>query len=587
MTGNDTMATAKKVIIVGGGHNGLVTAGYLAREGLDVTVLESRSVVGGAAVTEELIPGYRMSTASFVVGLLRPEVISDLNLPEHGLELYASDEAISCTIGEDGSSFFMWRDLDRTLSGIKKTFGQQDLEGFMSFGMDMQEISRLMNPTIMAPPPELSTFVRYFEQSGNMTLFERFISGSVRDLVEHYFQADLLQSHFVFPGLVSMYGGPSSPGTAYLLAYHSVGEFMGQFGLWGYAKGGMGAITQSLARSAASHGADIRTNTAVRKIVTSNGKTTGVELADGSTIDAHIVVSNADPVRTLFDLVGQKHLPADLIQSMETYDSRGSMARVYVVVDELPAFIGFNASEKGAEHEGHIFLGPSVELFENGWDAQRRGRIPDDFALEVLIDTVRDDSFAPSGKHVLILGVQQLPFELAGSNWDEKKGEFTRRVVNKLLQFAPNLRDHILATRCHTPLDWARSYHLTGGNIYHGAMSLSRIFAGRPTHLRNGYATPIDGLYLCGSGTHPGGGVMGASGFNAAMAVLTDLDIATPRPWQIDEACSAGRAVNGRKSWASAAFENATLRKIMSGVATSPLSRPLNRLLTRSRRSGT
>ncbi|ARR52587.1 hypothetical protein HY78_03575 [Rhizorhabdus wittichii DC-6] len=574
------MSLGKKIAIVGAGHNGLITAAYLAKAGLDVTVLEARDAVGGAAVTEELIAGYRMSTASFVVGLLRPEVIADLDLSRHGLELYMADEAISCTIYKDGSNFFMWRDLDRTLRDIKAKFGAADLEGFMEFGLHMQQVGALLGTTVMGPPPPLSAFATSFEQAGLQSLFERFIVGNVRDLVEHYFQSPQLRGHFTFPGIVSMYGGPSSAGTAYVVAHHSIGEFMGQFGQWGYARGGMGSITAAIARSAEAHGAHIRTRSPVARIVSANGNVRGVELSDGSTVDADIVISNADPKRTFLELVGERRLPRDFAAAIRDYDIRGSMARVYLVTDQLPAFIGFDSIRPGPEHEGHLFLGPSVELFEDGWDAQRRGRIPDDFALEVLIDTVRDASFAPAGKHVLILGVQQLPFDLAGTDWDREKERFTQRVIHKLLEYAPNLKGHILASACHTPLDWQRSYNLTGGNIYHGAMSLSRILGGRPAPLRNGYAAPIDGLYLCGAGTHPGGGVMGASGYNAAMAVLTDLGIETPRPWR-----TFAGATPPSQPLMTRAFGHPMLRRVIANVATSPLSRPIGRFLTRGKAS--
>ncbi len=569
-----------KTIVIGAGHNGLVTAGYLARAGEDVTVLESRHVVGGAAVTEEFMPGFQSSMASFVVGLLRPEIIADLELEQNGLELYAADEAISCTIFEDGSNFFMWRNLDRTLKDIKQKFGAEDLQGFMQFGMDMQFVAEIMGPHIMAPPPSVSEFVGAFERAGQMALFERFITGSVRDLCDFYFKSEALKAHFIFPGLVSMYGGPSTPGTAYLLAHHSVGEFMGQFGLWGYARGGMGSITKALAKSAEAHGVEIRTSTPVRQIVTRGGKVTGVELTTGETIEAERVISNADPRRTLFDLIGVQNLPKDFVKEIEEYDVRGTMARVYIATEELPAFIGFDSTKPGVEHEGHLFLGPNTDLFEDGWDAQRRGRIPDDFAVEALIDSVRDNSFAPPGKHVLTLGVQQLPFTLKGSDRDAEKDRFTQRVVDKFVQYAPNLKDKVIGAECRTPLDWERDYNLTGGNIYHGAMTMGRIMGARPGALRNGYAAPVDGLYLCGAGTHPGGGVMGASGFNAAMAVLTDIGVATPRPWRVEDHPPANGA---SRSLSAVAFDNPFMRSVMAKVATSPLSRPLGKLMTRAK----
>lgn len=573
------MTASRKVVVVGAGHNGLIAAAYLAKAGLDVTVVEARETVGGAAVTEELIPGYRMSVASFVVGLLRPEVIADLQLVEHGLDLYAAESAISCTIFEDGANFLMWKELDRTLKDVREKYGKDDLEGFMRFGIDMQQLGQIMGPTIMSEPPSLSSFVRSFEDAGQMALFERFITGSVRDLVEHYFTSKQLQGHFVFPGLVSMHGGPSTPGTAYLLAHHCVGEFMGQFGMWGYARGGMGSITRALAESARASGVTIRTNVPVRRIMVRHDEACGVELENGEFISADLVVSNADPKRTFLGLVGDEKLSPALRDHMRGYDSRGTMARVYLAVDRLPEFIGFGSSQPGPEHEGHLFLGPSIDLFEDCWDAQRRDRISERFALEALIDTVRDDSFAPAGHHVITLGVQQLPFAVAGSDWDREKEGFTRRVIETFLHYAPNLRGHILAAECRTPLDWERTYRLTGGNIYQGAMSLSRLMAGRPGGLRRGYAAPINGLYLCGAGTHPGGGVMGASGFNAAMAVLADLGLETPRPWLAE----GNQATLPRKQLAARAFESELLRPLMTSIATTPLARPLNKLLTRGR----
>lgn len=572
----------KRVVIVGAGHNGLITAGYLARAGLDVTVLEARAVVGGATVTEEVLPGFRSSLASFVVGLLRPEIISDLQLEEHGLELYMAEKAISCTIFDDGTNFTMWSELDRTLAEVKKKFGQSDLEGFMELGLDMQALGDILQPMLLAQPRPLSEVARTFESLGQQVLFERFISGSILDCISSYFQSEKLKSHFAFPSVVSMYGGPSTPGTAYLLAHHSVGEFQGRFGQWGYARGGTGAISEALANSLIAAGGQIRTGAVVKRIVSRGGVVRAVELVGGEQIPADIIVSNADPKRTLLGLVGAQNLPKAFVRNIEGHDNRGSMARVYVAVDELPAFVGFDSTQPGPEHEGHLFLGPSVDAFENGWDAQRRGRIPDELPLEMLIDSVREPEMVPPGKHLLTLGIQQLPFDLKGTDWDTEKHAFSMRVVDSLLKYAPNLDGKILGVACRTPLDWERDLRLTGGNIYHGAMSISRLFGGRPGGLRGGYAAPIEGLYLCGSGTHPGGGVMGASGFNAAMTVLTDLGLETPRPFQTTDAPLD--ATGAADSAVSRAFKNPLLRKVMSTFASSSVSRPLGRALTRSKK---
>ena len=570
---------SKSVVIVGGGHNGLVAATYLARAGLRVTVLEARPIVGGAAVTEELIPGYRMNSCSFVVGLLRPEIINDLELVAHGLDLYVPPQAISCTIFDDGRSLMSWTEPDRRLREIRDKLGDADLQGYIRFGMDLQALERIIGPTIMNAPPPLSELVRRFEAAGALDLLERLVVGSVRDMADYYFRSDLLKGYITFPGIVSTYGGPSTPGTAYVVSHHCVGEFLGQFGQWGFAKGGMGAISNALARSATAAGAEIRVGAPVEKIVAQGGRATGVLLRNGETLAADIVLSNADPHRTFLGLVGAGNLPELFVERIRAYDMRGSMARVYLAVDELPRFIGFDSSSPGPEHEGHVFLGPSVDTFEAGWDAQRRGEIPERLALELTIDTVRDSSLAPPGKHVIVTGIQQLPFQLRTGSWDQAKPAFTQQVVTRLLDFAPNLKGHIIATHCHTPLDWERRYHLTGGNIFHGGMSLARLFSGRPGGLVNGYGAPLDGLYLCGAGTHPGGGVMGASGFNCAMAVLTDLGLSTPRAW----ATSASPPTSARHaSSLQAALMNGPLGGILARLATTPVSRPLSRLWART-----
>ena len=512
------------VVIIGGGHNGLVAASYLARAGLDVTVLERRSIVGGACVTEELIPGFKSSSCAFVAGALRPQIVRDLELQRFGLETYQDDEVVDCSISSDGSHFFIWKDGDRTLREIEQHFGRHDAEAYVEFGQRVKKAAEIIEPTLLGPPPPLSEVVRLFEAGGNTDLFVEFMTLSVKDLLDRYFESHALKGFYAFLGIVSIFGGPRSPGTAYEFLHHSMNDFEGRFGEWGYARGGMGAITQALAAGARHFGATIRTGAPVARVIVERGVARGAVIGGGEEVRGSIVISNADPKRTYLSLIDAPDLEDDFIEQVRSLDFRGSMARVHVAIDELPHYIGFDAAEEGPQHRAFTFLGADIERFERAWDAEKYGRLPDDLMIEVNIQSTHDPTLAPPGKHMLITGIQQLPIDLEEGTWDDLKPEFTRKVIDTLCEYAPNLRDHIIDTYTITPLDLEREYGLTGGNIFHGGMHLSQLFGNRPLPGWSSYRAPIEGLYLCGVGMHPGGAVNGAAGHNAAKVVLEDLD---------------------------------------------------------------
>ena len=508
-----------QVIIIGGGHNGLVAAAYLARAGREVTVLERRSVLGGACVTEELIPGARFSTCAYVVSSLRPQIIAELELERHGLDVYATD-VLNFLMKPSGEHLFLWPELDRTLNELRR-FSVHDADTFPDFGVRFRRFAKLVEPYLLSEPPSLSEVIARFEAAGEIDLWHEFVSLSVGDLVDRYFDNDLLKGAFIFFALVAVHAGPYSPGTAYEFSHHSWGEYKGEFGRFGFARGGMGAITQAIASAAREAGAVIRTDAAVRRVLVERGTVRGVELNSGEKLEASTVVSNADPVRTFLELLDPGDLPSELRARAKNIDMRGSMARLHLLVDRLPQYTGLPSGE-GPQHRGFTLLGGTVEEFERCWEAQQRGELADDYPIELTIQSVTDPTLAAPGLHTITTGIQQLPFDLAHGDWDTRRDEFTDRVVRSLKRFDPEIESSIRGSFTLTPLDLEREYGLTGGNIFHGAMMVNQLFDSRPIPGGGGYRSPIGGFYLCGAGTHPGGAVMGAAGHNAAKAILRD-----------------------------------------------------------------
>jgi phytoene dehydrogenase-like protein len=386
----------------------------------------------------------------------------------------------------------------------------------------LERFAQIFNQWLLVDePPSLDEVVAAFIDSGEQELFTEFFTFSGFDLVDRYFESDIVKGLLMFTAMVSVWGGPRTPGWAYVYGHHAIGEYDGHMGQFAFPRGGMGSIAESLAARARARGVQILTDAAVASIDVTKGRASGVTLNDGRSFDAPFVLSNADPQRTLLGMVDGAHLPDEYRSAATKFDQRGSMARVILALDALPDFVGMPAGE-GPQHRGLTILGAEVEAFERVADQQRYGRYPDDFPIEFIIQSVHDDTMAPQGKHVLSTGIQQLPFELAEGTWDDEKERFSEKVIDVLETYSPGIRDLIIAKHTITPLDLDREYGLPGGNIFHGAMTLGQMFDSRPLPGWGSYRTPVPGLYLCGAGTHPGGGVIGAPGHNAAHALLRD-----------------------------------------------------------------
>ena len=509
------------VVVIGAGHNGLVCANYLARAGLKVAVLEARHVVGGACVSEELVAGATWSSASFIQGMLRPEIIADLELAKYGL-VSRSPAAQGFALWPDGDHVFLWKELDRSIASIE-AHSPGDGENFVRFASRLKRFGDVTRDVLLSEPPSRSEFIKLFEDEDERELLQDFVFSSAGDLTRKYIKSERLQGYMTFLGMVSTWGSPSTPGTGYVYGYHAQGEYEEVMGRWALPVGGMGAITKALASGAAAHGVVVRTSSPVESVLVRGGKAVGVTLRSGEEFRADIVVSNADPKRSLTKFLDRKLLPDRVFQAAEAIDQRGSMARIHVLIDELPRYVGFDRATAGPEHETHTILGATPELYETAWEAQRRGVFADEYVIEALIHSVTDPSVAPAGQHTLTLGVQQLPFELADGTWDDHKEAWADKVMETYFRYAPNIRDHIVGRCVLSPRDWETEYNLTGGNIFQASMvGLDQLMDARPLWDFGHYRTPVANYYLCGAGTHPGGGVTGAPGHNAAMRILAD-----------------------------------------------------------------
>lgn len=509
-------------IVVGAGHNGLVCANYLARAGLRVAVLEARHVVGGACVSEELIPSATWSSASFIQGMLRPEIIADLELAKYGL-VSRSPAAQGCALWPDGDHVLLWKELDRSIQSIER-HSRGDGENFLRFASRMKRFGDITRDVLLSEPPSRSEFIKLFEDAGEHELLQEFVFASAGTLIGKYMRSERLQGYMTFLGMVSTWGSPSTPGTAYVYGYHAQGEYDGVLGRWALPVGGMGAITRALAAGAVAHGAVVRTGVPVESVTVRGGKAVGVVLRSGEEFAANLVVSGADPKRSLTKLLDPTLLPDRVRRSAETIDQRGSMARIHLLIDELPNYVGFDGPSPGPQHETHTILGATPELYERAWEAQRRGTFAEEYVIEALIPSVTDPNLARKGQHTLTLGVQQLPYDLAEGSWDDHKEGWADKVVATFCNYAPNIKDHILGRCVLSPRGWEQDYNLTGGNIFQASMvGLDQLLDGRPFSACGHYRTPIENYYLCGAGTHPGCGVTGAPGHNAAMRILADL----------------------------------------------------------------
>jgi phytoene dehydrogenase-like protein len=528
------MAQPLNIVIIGAGHNGLVAAGYLARQGLRVLVLERRSVVGGACVTEEVFPGCKVSTLAYLAGLLLPEVIRDLELPRFGYTVMAKDPPAFTPL-PDGRSLTLWQDQRRSCHEIAK-FSRRDAEAFPAYVERLDRLARFVEGLLTAAPPNLAprTWRDLFGLAavGRKLLalpaqsvgdLARVMTQSVRDFLDGWFESETLKATLATDGVIGANAGPMAPGTAYVLLHHCMGEVNGVRGVWGFVRGGMGGLAQALARSAEARGAVIRTGAPVERIAIKGGLAAGVVLENGEEIRAQAVVSNADPKRTFLWLVGREHLDPQFAGAIQQIKMDGASMKVNLALAELPDFLASPGSQVGPHHRATIHIAPTLAYIEQAWDDAKHGRPSLRPMLEVTIPTTYDDSLAPPGVHLMSVFAQYAPYRLAGDRtWEDLREGVAHRIVDLLSEYAPNLQRAILHRHVVTPADLESEYGMTGGNIFHGEMSLDQLFFLRPVAGWARYRTPIPNLYLCGSGTHPGGGVTGAPGRNAAREILKD-----------------------------------------------------------------
>ncbi|HEV8353544.1 MAG TPA: NAD(P)/FAD-dependent oxidoreductase [bacterium] len=522
------------VAIIGAGHNGLVTAAYLARAGLRVLVLERRDVLGGACITEEVWPGYRVSTAAYLCGLFQPKIISDLELARFGYEILPKDPAFFSPF-PDGRYLFVWRDDARTATEIAR-FSPRDAARYADYEALLARLAEFIEPTLLAAPPDLmARRVGDLAGMGKLALRTlrlpprdlvqaiRLATQSARDFLDGWFESEELKSALATDGVIGAPGGPSTPGTAYVLFHHCMGRAAGKAGLWGFVRGGMGGITQALAASARAAGAEIRMEAPVERVRIRGGRVHGVALAGGEEIDARVVASCADPWQTFLRLVPPEHLDADFRRDVASIRMEGVAMKINLALDALPDFTALPGAQPGPQHRGTIHIGPSMEYIDRAWDDARAGRPSARPFVELTIPTLYDPALAPPGKHLMSAFVQYTPYALAEGHWDVVKESYADVVVDTIAEYAPNIRDIILQRQVLSPLDLERDFALSRGDIFHGAMTPDRLFFMRPVPGWAQYRTPIRGLYLCGSGAHPGGGVMGAPGHNAAREIRRDF----------------------------------------------------------------
>jgi len=520
-------------VVVGGGHNGLTAAAYLARAGLTTLVLERRDIVGGCCVTEEIAPGCRVSTTSYIASMLRPEVISDLHLADYGLRMVPCDPAIQVPF-PDGHVVPWWADRERAKAEFKK-ISAKDAETFIQVDDRLKKLARYLQPFFMEPPPEIDTrsmrgwgdLFRVGKKfrgisSDEVSQLISFLTGSLGEFLDHNYESEKIKTMFLANNVYGKHGGPYQPGTAIGLLFHllSGGEHELQ-GFYGHVMGGMGAITQALAASGRKLGVEIRTSAPVAQIEVRDGRARGVVLEDGTEIRARIVVSNADPKRTFLKMVAASELPNEFLHSIRGIKMDGPCAKVNLVLDAEPRFTGTSPTATALERTFYTLV-PSLAFAERCYDIAKFGEIPEELWVDCVVSSNADPSLAPSGKHILTCFVQYVPYHLREGNWDEKRELLGNRVVKKIAEYAPNVPNTIVARQVLTPLDLERTYGLTEGNIFHGDLRLEQLFFMRPVSGWSQYRTPVDGLYLCGAGTHPGGGVTGAPGHNAAQQVLRD-----------------------------------------------------------------
>jgi len=528
------MAKTYDAIIIGGGHNGLVAAGYLARAGKSVLVLERRHLVGGAAVTEEIIPGFKFTVFSYVVSLLRPEVIRDLELPKHGLEILPLESTV--TPLPNGDYLAGWADHHATRREIYR-HSPKDADAYDDYGLLMSHMARAVKPILGMIPPDPTSFSpgelrgllkmgQHFLSLGEERFHQLFklMTMSSADFLDEWFECEPLKATKSASGIIGTFMGPRSPGTAYVLLHHYMGEIDGAFRAWGFAKGGTGAVSNAIASAARSHSAEIRVNAGVSQLIVKNGRAVGVALEAGEELYAKVIVSGLDPKRTFLKLVDSKELPTDFLDDIRRFKIRGSSGKVNLALSGLPDLtcLSHDPELMRTGLRGAISISPSIDYIERAYDDAKYGEFSRRPYIDMIIPSMIDPGMAPPGQHVVSCFVQYAPYHLNGG-WDDAKREaFGDTVVDTLSEYMPNLKSLIVGRQVVTPYDIEQWAGLTEGNIFHGELLLNQLFFLRPSPAWSNYRTPIHNFYQCGSGTHPGGGIMGASGRLAALEILKD-----------------------------------------------------------------
>lgn len=520
-------------IVIGAGHNGLTAAAYLAGGGLSTLVLERREIVGGCCVTEEIAPGCRVSTTSYIASMLRPEVISELRLADFGLRMIPCDPAIQVPF-PDGRVVPWWMDRERARQEFAK-ISAKDAERFVQVDDQLKKLARYLQPFFLEPPPEIDTTTikgwadlfrvgKRFRGISNNEIAQlvSFLTGSLGEFLDNNYESEQIKTMFLANNVYGKHGGPYQPGTAIGLLFHllSGGEHELQ-GFFGHVMGGMGSITQALAATGRKRGVEIRTSSPVAQIEVRNGRARSVVLEDGTEVRGRMILSNADPKRTFLKMLPSSDLPEDFLNAVRGIKMQGPCAKVNMVLDQEPRFTGTSPHATPLERTFYTLV-PSLEFAERCYDIAKFGEMPEQLWVDCVVSSNADDSLVPPGKHILTCFVQYVPYHLRDGSWDDKRELLGDRVVKKIAEYAPNVAGAVVARQVLTPLDLERTYGLTEGNIFHGDLRLEQLFFMRPVPGCAQYRTPIDGLYLCGAGAHPGGGVTGAPGRNAAHQVLRD-----------------------------------------------------------------
>jgi len=526
------------VAIVGGGHNGLTTACYLAKAGLNVVVVERHDYVGGAAVSREIHPGWTYSNCSYVCSLLRPEIFRDLELAKHGLQIIPYEG--SATMLDNGDFYGSYNDHDLNYRSMSK-FSAKDAEAYERFSRDVMRQCKIIKPLLKMTPPDptsfapkdimgLFEFAKHFAGKdelggiGEKEIHEtiRFWTMSVRDYLEEYFESEVIKAHMAGSAIIGTALGPYSPGSAYVLLHHYMGEVDGNVGAWGYARGGMGSITQAMSKSLIANGGNIKAGSAVKNILVKNNKSYGLALENGDEIYADKIVSNLDVKRTFLKVVEKKELPSEFYTAVKNFKIRGSSGKLNIALDDKPIWKSIPKDDPASA--GDLHFTQSIEEMEGAYDDWKDGKWSTLPYVDMCIPTLNDPTMAPQGKHYMSVFVQYVPYNLADGGWtEEKRIQFGDHVMKRIGNYSTNFKDIVLHAEVRTPKELEAEVGLTEGNIFQGELTMDQLMFNRPIPGYAQYKSPIKNLYMCGSSTHPGGGVMGAPGANAARVILNDL----------------------------------------------------------------